>query len=101
MAASADIEEKAHAMSLFSKLFQLHSDEYRRLEDFHTEIVAHVLASDSELTLRWLQKLRVTELREADEIAVRTQQRLEPIEGTPQRWQQARHHNLGNKGIAC
>src|SRR5206468_6743221 len=75
-------------MSLFAKLLHLHSDEHSRLEDFHTEIVAHVLASDSELTLRWLQKLRVTKLCEADKIAVWTQQRLEPIEGL---------HSFGSK----
>jgi hypothetical protein len=68
-------------MSLFGKLIQLHSDEHRRLEDFHTEIVAHVLASDSDLTLRWLRKLGVTQLREADEVAVSTQQEFEPIDG--------------------
>ena len=75
-------------MSLFGKLLQLHSDEHRRLEDFHTEIVAHVLASDSELTLRWLRKLGVTELHEADEIAVSTQQEFQPIE---------RLHSFGSK----
>src|SRR5438046_8640086 len=75
-------------MSLFAKLLQLHSDEHRRLEDFHTEIVAHVLASDSELTLRWLRKLGVTELHEADEIAVSTQQEFQPIE---------RLHSFGSK----
>jgi hypothetical protein len=68
-------------MSLFGNLFRLHSDEHRRLEDFHSEIVAHVLASDSELTLRWLQELGVTELHGADEIAVSTQQAFESIEG--------------------
>jgi hypothetical protein len=57
-------------------------------EDFHTEIVAHVLASDSELTVRWLQKLGVTELHEADEIAVNTQQEFQPIEGL---------HSFGSK----
>ena len=67
-------------MSLFGKLIQLHSNEHRRLEDFHTEIAAHVLVTDSELTLLWLQKLGVTELREADEIAVSTQQEFKPIE---------------------
>ena len=75
-------------MSLFGKLLQLHSDEHRRLEDYHTEIVAHVLASDPELTLRWLQELGVTELREADEIAVSTQQEFKPIAGL---------HNSGSK----
>jgi hypothetical protein len=75
-------------MSLFGKLIQLHSDEHRCLEDFHTEIVAHVLTSDFELTLQWLQKLGVTKLCEADEIAVSTQQRLEPIEGL---------HSFGSK----
>lgn len=68
-------------MSLFGKLIQLHSDEHRRLEDFHTEIVAHVLANDPKLTLRWLRELGVTDLREADEIAVSTQQAFKPIEG--------------------
>ena len=68
-------------MSLFGKLIHLHSDERRRLEDFHTEIVAHVLANDSELTLRWLHELGVTDLREADEIAISTQQAFRPIEG--------------------
>lgn len=77
-----------YAMSLFGKLIQLHSDEHRRLEDFRTEIVAHVLANDSELTLRWLQELGVTDLREIDAITVSTQQRLEPIEGL---------HSLGSK----
>lgn len=75
-------------MSLFGKLIQLHSDKHRRLEDYHTEIVAHVLASDSELTLRWLRKLRVTELDDADEIAVSTQQEFKPIEGL---------HSFGSK----
>ena len=68
-------------MSLFSQLLQLHSDEHRRLEDFHTEIVAHVLAIDSQLALSWLQEMGVTQLREVDEIAVSTQQQFGPIEG--------------------
>lgn len=75
-------------MSLFGKLIQLHSDKHHRLEDFHTEIVAHVLASDSQLTLRWLQELGVTELREVDSIAVSTQQEFEPIKGL---------HSFGSK----
>ena len=75
-------------MSLFGKLLQLHSDEHRRLEDYHTEIVAHVLASDPQLTLRWLQELSATELREADEIAVSTQQHFAAIEGL---------HSVGSK----
>jgi hypothetical protein len=75
-------------MSLFGRLIRLHSDEHHRLEDFHTEIVAHVLARNSQLTLGWLQKLGVTELREADEIAVSTQQAFEPIEGL---------HNFGSR----
>jgi len=68
-------------MSLFRKLIDLHSDERRRLEDFHTEIVAHVLSTNPELTRRWLQTLNVSELQEADEVAVSTQQALEPIAG--------------------
>ena len=68
-------------MSLFGKLVRLHSSEHQRIEDFHTEIVAHVLAREPEFTLRWLQKLGVTELRAADEIAVSTQQEFKPIEG--------------------
>jgi len=75
-------------MSLFTKLIQLHSEEHRRLEDFHTEIVAYVLRSHSELALRWLQKLDLTELRTADEIDVGTQQRFDPIEGL---------HSFGSK----
>jgi hypothetical protein len=68
-------------MSLFGKLLHLHSDEHRRLEDFHTEIVAHVLASDPELTLHWLQELGASDHRKADAFAVRTQQAFEPIQG--------------------
>lgn len=75
-------------MSLFGKLIQLHSDEHRRLEDFHTEVVAHVLANSPEVTLRWLQELRLTQILEADEIAISTQQHLKPIEGL---------HSFGSK----
>jgi hypothetical protein len=55
-------------MSLFNKLIQLHSDDRRRLEDFNTEIVAHVLASHPDLTLRWLRKIGITQILEADEV---------------------------------
>ena len=45
-------------MSLFSKLQRLISDGRTQLEDFHTEIIAHVLRNSPELTLKWLKKLR-------------------------------------------
>jgi hypothetical protein len=40
-------------MSLFGRLIQLHSDEHRRLEDIHTEIVPPFLASDAKLANGW------------------------------------------------
>ena len=68
-------------MSLFGKLIHLHSDEIRKLEDFHTEIVAGLLANNYELTLRWFRELRVSELGEAEKVTVTTQEKLERIEG--------------------
>ena len=68
-------------MSLFGKLIHLRSDKLCPLENFHTEIVAHVLQNDPELTLSWLQLMGVTDRREADKISVNPQDRYEPIEG--------------------
>ncbi len=68
-------------MSLFGRLIRLRSDQRCPLEDFHTEIVASVLANDSMLTLAWIRELGITKILRADKIAVTTQVSFGPIEG--------------------
>lgn len=68
-------------MSLFGKLLRLQSDERCRLEDFHTEIVANVLANDPQLTLNWLGFLGVVKDKEAGKVTITTQVNLAAIEG--------------------
>jgi hypothetical protein len=64
------------AMSLFRQLSGLSSSERFQIEDFHTEIVAHVLRNSPALTLAWLQDIGATTLQSAEHILVDTQERF-------------------------
>src|SRR5947208_2731301 len=75
-------------MSLFSKLLRLSSGGTMRLEDFHTEIVAYVLRSFSELTIQWLSDLGLTDAAKPDKVAVETQEQIDALES---------HDGLGSR----
>jgi hypothetical protein len=67
-------------MSLFTSLLRVFPNASGELEDFHTEIVAHVLQSIPEETIRWLRDIGATNLPETDEMIVRTQEDLEALD---------------------
>jgi hypothetical protein len=67
-------------MSLFKALLKLFPAGSVQLEDFNTEIVAHVLQRDPISTLAWLKDINVTSLSDMDALIVSTQDDLEALE---------------------
>jgi hypothetical protein len=67
-------------MSLFKALFRLFPADSVQLEDFNTEIVAHVLQSDPNSTLAWLRDIDATSLSDVDALIVSTQEDLDALE---------------------
>lgn len=66
-------------MSLFSSLYGFIPSSNSCLEDFHTEIVVHVLNALPEQALRWLNSLGATDITEPDEFVVHTQEELNAL----------------------
>jgi len=67
-------------MSLFRSLFRLAPQGAVSLEDFHTEIAAHVMRSLRDETLNWLREIRVTSMTGCDDFVVTTQEELSALE---------------------
>jgi hypothetical protein len=66
-------------MGLFQSLFRLFPSGSAALEDFHSEITAHVVQSAPELTLDWLKEVGATTFVSAD-VLVQTQEELIALE---------------------
>src|SRR5437870_4035119 len=67
-------------MSLFDSLLRVFPNASGELEDFHTEIGAHVLESMPDEALGWLRDIGATDFPEADEMIIGTQEDLEALE---------------------
>jgi len=73
-------------MALLSRLLKITTGSIR-LEDFFTEIVAHLFATNQEIFYAWLQGFRVLNISSLLNVKVSTQQTYEPLAGhdTPSR----------------
>ena len=67
-------------MPLLRSLLRLFPAGAVPLEDFHTEVAAHVMRSLPDQTLRWLREIGATTMTRADEFVVSTQEELSPLE---------------------
>ncbi len=72
-------------MGLFSRLLRLHSAPVP-LEDFFTEVVAHLFNASPRTCLRWLEHTRLSESKQ-EQVHVSTQHPLDPLE----------HHVAGSR----
>jgi hypothetical protein len=64
-------------MSLFSRLLKLHSGS-TQLEDFFTELVAHLFSTNQEILYDWLKYLHLLDI-DADDAYISTQQTFERL----------------------
>jgi hypothetical protein len=64
-------------MSLFSRLLKLHSGS-TQLEDFFTELVAHLFSTNKEILYDWLKYLHLLDI-DADDAYISTQQTFERL----------------------
>jgi hypothetical protein len=67
-------------MALLRSLFRLFPSGAVALEDFHTEVAAHVMQSLPEATLAWLREIGATNMTRADDVIVTTQEKLSALE---------------------
>jgi hypothetical protein len=67
-------------MSLFRALLRLAPSGAVSLEDFHTEIAAHVMGSLRDNTLHWLREIRATSMTDPDDFIVTTQEELSALQ---------------------
>lgn len=67
-------------MSLFLSLFRLAPGGAVSLEDFHTEIAAHIMRSLPDETLNWLREIGATSMTGFDDFVVTTQEELSALE---------------------
>jgi hypothetical protein len=67
-------------MPLLRSLFRLFPTGAVALEDFHTEVAAHVMGSLPDATLSWLREISATKLTTVDEVIVTTQEELSALE---------------------
>lgn len=72
-------------MELFSRLLRLHSAPVP-LEDFFTEVVAHLFGASPRTCLRWLEHTRLSESKQ-EQVHVSTQHSFDPLE----------HHVAGSR----
>src|SRR4051812_36396364 len=67
-------------MPLLRSLLRLFPAGAVPLEDFHTEVAAHVMRTLPDQTLSWVREIGATTITRADEFVVTTQEELSSLE---------------------